>query len=64
MAERYKILHEGNIASNSTIAAKTSFVTKNDTGDPTGSEGLFCINTFDNTFKVYAEGAWRTLASW
>lgn len=37
--------------------------TKTDTGDPTGSEGLFCINTFDNTFKAYADGAWRTLAS-
>lgn len=36
---------------------------KSTTGDPTGREGLFCINTFDNTFKVYADGAWRTLAS-
>jgi len=39
-------------------------VTKTDTGDGTGAEGLFQINTFDNTFKVYAEGAWRTLATW
>lgn len=39
-------------------------VTKTDTGDPAGSEGLLCINTFDNTFKVYAAGAWRPLATW
>jgi hypothetical protein len=37
--------------------------TKTDTGDPTGVEGMFVINTFDNTFKAYADGAWRTLAS-
>ena len=39
-------------------------LTKTDTGDPIGAEGLFCINTFDNNFKVYGEGAWRTLATW
>lgn len=39
-------------------------VTKTDTGDPTGIEGLFEINTFDNKFKVYADGAWRQLATW
>lgn len=39
-------------------------VTKTDTGDGTGAEGLFQINTFDNTLKIYAEGAWRTLATW
>jgi hypothetical protein len=39
-------------------------VTKTDTGDGTGAEGLFQINTFDNTFKVYADGAWRSLATW
>ena len=40
-----------------------ALVSKSTTGDPTGFEGLFEINTFDNTFKVYADGAWRTLAS-
>lgn len=40
-----------------------ALVSKATTGDPTGFEGLFEINTFDNTFKVYADGAWRTLAS-
>lgn len=39
-------------------------ITKTDTGDPTGKEGLFCINTFDNTFKVYADSGWRSLATW
>lgn len=37
--------------------------TKTDTGDPTGYEGRMVINTFDNTFKIYADGGWRTLAS-
>jgi len=41
-----------------------TILTKTDTGDPTGAEGLFCINTYDNTFKIYAEGAWRSLATW
>lgn len=39
-------------------------VIKANTGDPAAgnsSEGLFCINTFDSTFKVYAGGAWRLL---
>ena len=37
--------------------------TKITTGDPTGREGLMVINTFDNTFKIYADGAWRTLTT-
>lgn len=40
-------------------------VIKTTTGDPAvGVEGLFCTNTYDDTFKVYAEGAWRSLATW
>jgi hypothetical protein len=39
-------------------------VTKTDTGDGTGVEGTFQINTVDNTFKVYADGGWRSLATW
>jgi hypothetical protein len=39
-------------------------ITKADTGDPTGREGLVCINTFDNTVKIFADAAWRQLASW
>lgn len=37
---------------------------KTTTGDPTGVEGLIYWNTFDNAIKMYADGAWRTLASW
>jgi hypothetical protein len=37
---------------------------KTTTGDPSEvQEGLFAINTSDNTVKVYADGAWRTIAS-
>ena len=40
-------------------------VIKTDTGDPTGvTEPIICINTFDNNIKMYADGGWRTLASW
>jgi hypothetical protein len=34
------------------------------TGDPTGAEGMIYINTFDNLVRMYADGAWRTLATW
>lgn len=37
---------------------------KSDTGDPSGSEGQLTINTYDNATKIYAGGAWRTLATW
>lgn len=37
---------------------------KGSTGDPTGKEGMIYINTTDNVVKIYADGAWRTLASW
>ena len=38
---------------------------KTDTGDPAQvHEGLMCINTFDNTLKMYCEAAWRQLAAW
>lgn len=39
-------------------------ITKTDTGDPTGVPSALCINTFDNNVKIYADGAWRQLASW
>jgi hypothetical protein len=35
------------------------------TGDPSWSyEGMICINSFDNTVKVYADGGWRQLLTW
>jgi len=38
---------------------------KTGTGDPSNPyEGLMTINTADNKVKIYAEGAWRQLATW
>lgn len=37
---------------------------KTDTGDPTGAEGMIYVNTFDNAVRMYADGAWRSLATW
>lgn len=37
---------------------------KTTTGDPTGVEGKIYWNTVDNVIKMYADGAWRILASW
>ena len=37
---------------------------KSTTGDPTGEEGMLTLNTSDNAFKVYIDGAWRTIISW
>ena len=39
-------------------------IVKSTTGDPTVLGPKFCINTYDNTFKVYAESGWRSLATW
>lgn len=37
---------------------------KTTTGDPaTGKECNIVVNTVDNTAKIYADGAWRTIAS-
>ncbi len=37
---------------------------KSDSGDPQGEEGMIYINRADKAIKMYADGAWRTLASW
>ena len=37
---------------------------KTTTGDPVGEEGMIYWNTVDNVIKMYADGAWRILASW
>jgi hypothetical protein len=56
--------HSNRIERLEKVEKARSVMTKTDTGDPVGVEGLFCINTFDNTFKVYADGDWRSLATW
>ncbi len=38
---------------------------KTDTGDPASpTEGQIYVNTFDNKIRVYADAAWRDLATW
>ena len=55
-------LHFRNENSGNLIAVGA--IIKTDTGDPAyNSEGLVCINTTDNTVKIYADGGWRTIAS-
>lgn len=48
--------------------AESAFVvlrsTKASAGDPTAKEGMVYINSADNAIRMYADGAWRTLASW
>jgi hypothetical protein len=40
-------------------------VTKATTGDPaTADEFTILINTYDNKVKIWADGAWRQLATW
>ena len=38
---------------------------KTDTGDPASPvEGQIYVNTYDDKVRVYADGAWRDLATW
>lgn len=41
-------------------------VIKTDTGDPseTPNRPIIVINTYDNNVKIWADGAWRSLATW
>lgn len=40
-------------------------ISKNTTGDPTSNaEGLWCLNTADNSLRIYGGGAWRAVATW
>lgn len=40
-------------------------VVKTTTGDPSSpGEGDIYVNTADNKVRVYADGAWRDLATW
>jgi hypothetical protein len=43
----------------------TGAIVKSDAGDFTsGKEGQQVINTVDNTLKIFADGAWRTITTW
>lgn len=44
--------------------ARVSPTEKGTTGDPAGASGRVYINTFDNKIAMYADGAWRSLATW
>lgn len=47
------------------LNATPRLVIKTTTGDPTeADEGTLAINTVDSTVKIYADSAWRQLASW
>lgn len=49
----------------STVVGLATIIFKSDNAsDPTGAEGVMCINTVNNTIKMYADGAWRQLANW
>ncbi len=45
--------------------SEIAVVVKTDTGSPINPyEGMTEINTFDNKIRMYADGAWRQLATW
>jgi hypothetical protein len=55
--------HATGEASGEVVIAGT--IIKATTGNPTYvHEGLLCINTYDNNYKVYADAAWRTITTW
>jgi len=54
---------------NGTITVSSGYlvlggISKADTGDPAGVEGIIYYNNTDNVIRMYADGAWRTLATW
>lgn len=61
-AKRRYLLKDHGDSGNANVVA---VITKGTTGDPaSGYEGQMVINTFDNTLKCWAEGAWRQLVTW
>jgi hypothetical protein len=58
----------GTLTANRVTAGAGAFLVldsiKATTGDPVGQEGMLAINTADNAVRLFADGAWRTLASW
>jgi hypothetical protein len=73
---RFRVADNGSLAwpdasTNATAKATTRanleavrIVTKTTTGDPSATEPTIAINEADNTVRIWAEGAWRTIASW
>ncbi|KKN26531.1 hypothetical protein LCGC14_0873580 [marine sediment metagenome] len=48
-----------------TVTVEGVIPVKTDTGDPgSPTEGQIYVNTFDNKARVWADGAWRDLATW
>lgn len=58
--EKFAVGHDGGV----TAGTMKLTTMKTTTGDGTGEEGLFQINTYDKTLKIYVGSAWRLIASW
>ena len=62
-AGKNSLMMRTEITANGNGAVTGAFI-KTNTGDyAAGYEGMIAINTFDNTAKIWADGAWRTIAS-
>lgn len=62
-AGKASFMMRSEITANGNGAVTGAFI-KTDTGDfAAGYEGMLAINTFDNTAKIWAEGAWRAIAT-
>jgi hypothetical protein len=61
-------LRTGTLTAAKVTAPSGAFVVlesvKTSAGDPAGQEGMLVINTIDNAVRIYADGGWRTLATW
>lgn len=74
LAEKYRFTPDAALSTGVAVVTRSTgdtryaraIETKTDTGDyGSGNfEGRQVINTFDNTFKIYAESAWRTITTW
>ena len=62
-AGKASLMLRSEITANGNGAVTAAFI-KSTTGDlAAGYEGMIQINTFDNTAKIWAEGAWRSIAT-
>ncbi len=65
LAQQSLTLNDANVSG--TVIADPLFrlPVKTTTGDPASpSEGDMYVNTFDNAVRVFADAAWRDLATW